>query len=80
MKFTLRTTEWLYPKPDPKLEALGFEFELVEYLAGENKYALTNEPIEIEVSSIEDLQELIDSVGEVIVGPGYIEIYNGYRE
>ncbi len=99
MKFELYTTANRYHPRDEdveKLKMLGFNFIKVrsepEWFDNETnirfhsniELKIENEPIEIEVNSLDELTEKFKDFGEIIISlycnPFRIEIYNGRRE
>ena len=81
MKFKLSTSGYKYTKNQVEgLEGLGFELKERSTKRGRYWY-ITNEPIDIEISCLEDLISFSVDWGELIIDHlGNLEIYNYYRE
>jgi hypothetical protein len=78
MKYTVSTSGNFYTKEKAEnLRELGFQFEPTDY----NKYDFTiSGKGEVEINSLEDLNEFVNKYGEVIYSESYLEIYDDYRE
>lgn len=80
MKFTITTVEnrYFHPKKT-ELEKLGFTFELADEF--HKVYRKTNDKVEREINSVDELMEIVRSVDDVVVYPdNRILIYDGYIE
>lgn len=76
MKFTLVSAGKLFNSVRPEMQSLGFVF--AKYGDG---YRLENSTVEIEINSLEQLVELRNQVGDLIIQSGhYIKIYNDFIE
>jgi hypothetical protein len=72
MKFTLTTDKYFYPEKEEreKLEKLGFTFKPSDYY----EFCVTNHQPTIEINSLEELVALAEEYGDLIFGPGRIDI------
>ena len=80
MTFKLRTAGDYY-KEDEKaeLEKLGFIF--VASIWHNNVYHIINKGIDIEINSLDELDNLVKEYGSIIIEPtGELVIYDGYME
>jgi hypothetical protein len=68
MKFEISRTSWAMASNSARK------------LPPSNASFLEGDEYFIEISSVEELLALIDEVGEIIIDPVSIEIYDGYRE
>lgn len=86
MKFKLTQTKRLFTDYEEdemnKLKNLGFVFK--EYKGIDSleyyKYIVSQNDIFIEINTLEELLELSEEFGELIITKEEIEIYNDYRE
>jgi hypothetical protein len=80
MKFKITTTGWSYSKEDVKLlTQLGFKFDKANT---QGMYLIDNKIPEIEINTLEELLELSNNFGQLIVDAvdETIEIYDNWRE
>jgi len=85
MKFIITTTIHIYThleelKEMEELKKLGFKFENLIGRFGWTKNAYKIAPIIKEISSLEELINLTEKYGKIVLDGNEIEIYNGYRE
>lgn len=84
MKFKVKTVDSFYNESDKKrLESIGFKFDErnPEFEFPGPWFKLSFEP-EIEINSLEELQEFAKTHGDIILGEKFdsIEIYDDYKE
>ena len=78
MKFKLRTSGYFYfVEGKEHLEKLGFKFNSEKY---KERYTIIDSYPEIELNTLDDLLNLYDNYGELIIRGNIIEIYDDYRE
>ena len=90
MKFILRTSKNFYSWAESKkLETLGFVFKKTAYYKKApyyKKHGKTEQSIEIEISSLDELIDFYKKWGKIIItedsttGEPVIEIYDDWRE
>lgn len=84
MIYDLRMTAWIIKSdhPDRQIyEQIGFRFKTIEEGWAKGRLeVINNHDLTIEIESLEELNNLVEAVGEVVIGYGEIEIYNDYRE
>ncbi len=87
MTYQLNTAKFFYNEEElPKYEKLGFKFR---HLSDDEKYSndtthalkdYDEDLPSIEINSLEELHELIDNYGVIVLGKDHLTIYNNYIE
>ncbi len=84
MKFNLSNVEYFFSEKNKEhkeaLESLGFKFEPYQDDEDIYKFTIDYDELNIEINTLEELMELIDKVGNIIINRFSITIYDDYVE